>query len=477
MRNTLIAIVVGLVTVCSASSAACAQGSSTEQRHLGPSFPCPSPHDPLAQLICSSPDLSEADLRYVQAYQALGAQLGPSGQSKLRQEGVAFDKTVRSQCGIGPPDSGTTASSSAIPCVLRRYMAQRNLLADRLTGTAAEEAARPLQSHVALQANLKALGFLPSDATVDGVYGPATRTAILQWQQSQSRPLTGFLGNSDAAFLEQQVASIATPLASTDHNTTELGPPAPRPQATTAAPATTLGNKQDLLQRVMNEFYGSYSKEHSCWISNHEEKTYCMNPVHIEIVGSGANKKIFIAVGGQKLDNDGQPEACHACTGALGLIVLAEHGSQFKVVAKNDLFENFGSWGSAPGRDAFAVRELGPHGSYGCLITTEYDDTGEATVGVSVYGVLGDRVVSLDSVTTRNATADDGCSERGDRRCTDISGDLVIDANSQGGTFYPLVLRASGVRQGRPFRGTYRFAFDEHAIKYVAPKNLPDELK
>ena len=148
------------------------------------------------------------DLRYVQAYQALRAQLDPSGQAKLRQEADTLIRTVRSQCGIGPPDSGKMASQAAIPCVLQRYLAQRDLLLGRLTGPAAEEAARPLEAHTVLQANLKALGFLPSDSVVDGVYGPATRTAIIQWQQSRGRALTGFLGNSDAALLEQQAASV-----------------------------------------------------------------------------------------------------------------------------------------------------------------------------------------------------------------------------------------------------------------------------
>ena len=95
----------------------------------------------------------------VQAYQALRAQLDPSGQDKLRQESVAFSQTVRAQCGIGAPDSGKTASPAAIPCVLHNYLAQRNLLVGRLTGPAAEEATRPLQAHTALQADLKTLGF------------------------------------------------------------------------------------------------------------------------------------------------------------------------------------------------------------------------------------------------------------------------------------------------------------------------------
>lgn len=84
--------------------------------------------------------------------------------------------------------------------------------------------------------------------------------------------------------------------------------------------------------------------------------------------------------------------------------------------------------------------------------------------------------MSLGSLVTHydNST---NCGESispGGPRCTDISGDLAIDANSRAGTFYPLVLRASGVRQGRLFEDTYRFVFDERALKYTVPQNMPD---
>lgn len=184
-----------------------AETRHTEHPRLGPGFPCPSPRDPLAQLICSSPDLSRAHLAYVQAVQALRAQLDPRGQRSLSRERVAFDKMLRSQCNVGAPDSGKTASPEVIPCVLQHLLGQRNLLAGRLTGPAAEEAARPLDAHVKLQSDLGALGFLPSDSGHDGAYGPETRTAIVQWQQSRGRPPTGFLDNTDATILEQQVDS------------------------------------------------------------------------------------------------------------------------------------------------------------------------------------------------------------------------------------------------------------------------------
>src|SRR5215472_9946332 len=64
MRTSLVALAVGLATCWT---------NSTAHAQTGPSFPCPKPDNPLAQLICSSPDLSQIDLWYVQAYLALRA--------------------------------------------------------------------------------------------------------------------------------------------------------------------------------------------------------------------------------------------------------------------------------------------------------------------------------------------------------------------------------------------------------------------
>jgi TPR repeat protein/uncharacterized protein YecT (DUF1311 family) len=183
-----------------------AQGEVASTPRLGPSFPCPAPRDPLGQLICSSQELSKDDLRLVQTYQALRYQLDPAGRDALTQESINFTARVHAQCGIPAIDSGLTADPTTIPCVESEYEKQRDLWASRLNGAAAEEAARDLRQHVGLQADLRTLGFLPSDSPIDGVYGPATRSAIVAWQQSQQRRPTGFLGDVDAAAIEQQVA-------------------------------------------------------------------------------------------------------------------------------------------------------------------------------------------------------------------------------------------------------------------------------
>jgi hypothetical protein len=240
-------------------------------------------------------------------------------------------------------------------------------------------------------------------------------------------------------------------------------------------PATSIpiGDKKgELLQHVMDEFYGPHNKTHSCWLSKHKGVDYCMKPLRLDHVGSQA----FIVIDGGQLQEDGTPCDYHPCTGALGLIVLTPQGSTFGLIAKNDLYEEFGSFGTVGQSHDFAVRELGPNGRYGWIVKGEATGAGEHIESVTIYAIEGDGVVSLGSITTHFDNNAGGC----DGRCTDISGDVVIDAKSSAtaDTFYPLVLRVAGVRQGRrPFKGTYRFLFDRQSFKYTTPPNMPDDIK
>jgi hypothetical protein len=49
--------------------------------------------------------------------------------------------------------------------------------------------------------------------------------------------------------------------------------------------------------------------------------------------------------------------------------------------------------------------------------------------------------------------------------------------NQTTSSFYPIILRVSGVKHGRPFFGTYRLVFDKKSLTYLTPKNMPDEIK
>lgn len=213
-----------LVTVCCAAgvflavSPAQADTPAAESTPVGPSFACPTPRDPLGQLICSSHTLSRTDLAFVQAYQALRQQASPEGQKALRVEAVEFSRAVRTDCGIGAPAGPHDPipegpSPSAASCVEADYDRQRSAWAGRLTGAAQQEATRPLDQQIELQRDLVSIGLLPIAEAVDGVYGTGTRAAIVAFQQTMGLPATGLIGDADAVALSRQAMLHATPQA------------------------------------------------------------------------------------------------------------------------------------------------------------------------------------------------------------------------------------------------------------------------
>jgi len=199
---------------------ALANTARADQPRIGPSFDCAAVHSPGAQLICSSTDLARTDLSFVQTYYALRQQIGEAGWQGLKVEAVEFENRSLQRCGIPlagplPPDN-----TVMVPCLSARYERQRAIWLSRLSGPALEEAQRPVEQHIALQHDLQTLGFIPPTATIDGVYGAATRSAILAWQGARGMPATGLLGNQDSALLEQQATAATPSTPSQPHATT-----------------------------------------------------------------------------------------------------------------------------------------------------------------------------------------------------------------------------------------------------------------
>jgi S1-C subfamily serine protease len=157
-------------------------------------------------MICADGELSRLDLRFGQAYWALFQQLGPTGQPQLKEQDLSFFDQVQGQCHV--PRSGPVSAEAwqSRDCVRDAYEKMREAWLTRLTGPAYEEAVRSPEKHVALQRALQETGFLPP-GPIDGAYGPATRGAIVAWQTTRGREVTGFLGNLDALALEGEIST------------------------------------------------------------------------------------------------------------------------------------------------------------------------------------------------------------------------------------------------------------------------------
>ena len=253
-----------------------------------------------------------------------------------------------------------------------------------------------------------------------------------------------------------------------------VGPSYGEPRST-SIPSSLADDETRLMPEVMTEFYGSFDKDKACWMSKHEDDTYCMKPIRLDAIRSSGRRMLFIVAGGQKLDEEGRPEEYHAAQGVFGLIVLTPNGANLVVVATNDLYEGYNAYGGYPEHDSVTVHKLGPKETYGWVAQTFMSHSGYDIRWISVIGVIGNSVKSLTAITSYYS--DEGRSGCGpEAHCTALSAKYTFDTQSSVGPFYPIILRVSGIKEGRPFRGNYRLVFDKNLLTYLTPNNMPDEI-
>ena len=232
----------------------------------------------------------------------------------------------------------------------------------------------------------------------------------------------------------------------------------------------------------MSEFYGPFEKETGYWAAKHEGMTYCVKPLRLDV----RSAKLFIVAGGQltrqpneedkekgKAVCDAPSGGSHADSGALGLIVLVPNGANLGVVATK-LYASYGQWGASPERESVTFQHLGPKGTYGWVVKSGDVHTGGEYELVQVYGVIGASVKLLTTITSYSANKT-GAGAVGP--LTEISAKFMFETNSFTSLFFPILLRFSGVKNGRPFHSNYRLVFDKKLLTYLAPNNMPDEIK
>ncbi|MCK8637473.1 hypothetical protein CPA55_06890 [Parasaccharibacter sp. TMW2.1885] len=186
-------------------------------------------NEPGQVLLCSDSDSARSELVLDQAYYALRHQSAAYSLPQLKAE-LIHDLAPLQAC-FSP--AGVQGESQA-QCYQRVVAQVADRYRSRLTGRAHEEATRPIDAHIALQRKLQALGFLPAAVVPDGVYGEATRRAILRWQEQAGQPSRdGFLGDDDARVLMPDLAVAPAP--------SEASPSPPERAAPRQAEAGTVG--------------------------------------------------------------------------------------------------------------------------------------------------------------------------------------------------------------------------------------------
>jgi hypothetical protein len=123
---------------------------------VGPSFSCTSPPiDALASLTSVDPTLVKADLSLVQTNYASRRFVDSAEWKSRKSEFPNFVVDTRQKCGLPPVEPSRVQSKDRLPptaadCVVAAYSNERSALARRLSGPAAEEAARPPEQNLAL---------------------------------------------------------------------------------------------------------------------------------------------------------------------------------------------------------------------------------------------------------------------------------------------------------------------------------------
>ena len=240
MKNTG-AVVIACLLAC--TSVCYSQTSNISDQ---PSFDCSNARYPVALILCSGPDGARVDWDVNSAWWALYFTIDEKRRPILDADQETWRQSLYQMCALprqltqeeqaGQVMAQTMGrfmlgqeiripgpqpiTQAHVNCVLNAYHARAAMLRSRLKGDALAESRLSPEQHVELQASLAEKGFLRSDqigsGTHDGEFGPITRSAIKQFQQSLGASPSGFLSNEQKAALlerpgerEARVAQLA----------------------------------------------------------------------------------------------------------------------------------------------------------------------------------------------------------------------------------------------------------------------------
>jgi len=214
-------------------------GSSASYAQSGyipgkPSFDCTNASNTVAMILCSGPEAAAADWDVNSASWAFYFSVNESQRESVDAEQQAWRQSLDPICRLprqqtsedragrvmadifgrmvfGPGVSipgPQPITRQHVNCLINAYRARAAVLRSKLSGDALAESQLSPEQHVKLQDALAEKGFLRPDqidsGNPDGKFGPITRTAIKQFQQSRAAYPSGFLSsNQRFALLER----------------------------------------------------------------------------------------------------------------------------------------------------------------------------------------------------------------------------------------------------------------------------------
>lgn len=179
-----------------------------------PAGNCDGESNPIGALICDDADARWILLENARAYYLLRF-LRPSQRDEISAASVAFQRALIEKCAVRSALAKPQKHAKAVVCVSSRYAAETDRLSADIrkiaTATVLDELVRPIDRHLQLQGELLDLGYLPTGAEVDGIYGPQTRAGIEQLEVESDWPASGIMTDRVAAKLDAAIAGSVPP--------------------------------------------------------------------------------------------------------------------------------------------------------------------------------------------------------------------------------------------------------------------------
>ncbi len=222
---------------------------------------------------------------------------------------------------------------------------------------------------------------------------------------------------------------------------------------------------------ALNGAYGRYDPARRCWAASAANGTRpttgCIAITRADPVHTPGGDRLFVLLGGTA-----KPD-CHACGGLIGFAVLDTLGTPRLVAHSRPIVD--GGYGNPGDPGQMHLERLGAD-RWGWI-----QESGDVAQGVEegrlvVWLPRGDRIETAGTLDGSHSNMGGECSmvpRPAGLECSSIAVTYAVDARNAAAASYPIILKATGHKDGRAVRAEAAAVFDPGTIAYVQRGKLP----
>ena len=241
--------------------------------------------------------------------------------------------------------------------------------------------------------------------------------------------------------------------------------------ATAGFPARAQVAVPPAVTAALGAAYGRYDPARHCWLvsaaNGTRPTTGCIAITRADPVHTPEGDRLFVLLGGTA-----KPD-CHACDGLIGFAVLDTTGTPRLVAHSRPIVD--GGYGNPGDPRQMHLERLGAD-RWGWI-----QESGDVAQGVEegrlvVWLPRGDRIEAAGTLDGSHSNMGGECSvvpRPAGLECSSIAVTYAVDARNAAAASYPIILKATGHKDGRAVRAEAAAVFDPGTLTYVQRGKLP----